>query len=441
MNYRNKLISGEKKIAVWGTGYIGLSTMTYFSKKKINCIGYDVDEKKVKNINKGILPIKELKEWFGFEIKSMVRSKHLKATNNIIKLHDKNICVHFIAIPTEKDGKPFFSILFKVLKNIVSILKKFPDTKPMIIIESTLTPEFSEKKIIPFFKKNKVIPGKDFIYGVAPRRDWFVEKTKSLENLDRVFGSTDEASSLKMKSVLSLVCKKLHCASSHKVSEMVKSIENAYRHMEITLANQLSLAFPKEDMREVLRLVGTKWNIGTFYPGFGTGGYCIHLSSQYVLQQVKNKKSLSLLRETIKTDSSINKLIAKSIIRRGFKKIGILGLSYKGNLKVDILSPIIPFVKELKKNRIDVKVYDPYYSTQEIKKILNVNSFRFPTDLNKFDCIVVSVDHDQFKKNLGKIFKKFKKIKFILDNNGIWENSKKSLKKYNYHISGDNNWI
>ena len=211
--------------------------------------------------------------------------------------------------------------------------------------------------------------------------------------------------------------------------------------MEITLANQLSLAFPKEDMREVLRLVGTKWNIGTFYPGFGTGGYCIPLSSQYVLQQVKNKKSLSLLRETIKTDSSINKLIAKSIIRRGFKKIGILGLSYKGNLKVDILSPIIPFVKELKKNRIDVKVYDPYYSTQEIKKILNVNSFRFPTDLNKFDCIVVSVDHDQFKKNLGKIFKKFKKIKFILDNNGIWENSKKSLKKYNYHISGDNNWI
>ena len=441
MNYRNKLISGEKKIAVWGTGYIGLSTMAYFSKKKINCIGYDVDEKKVKNINKGILPIKELKEWFGFEIKSMVRSKHLKATNNIIKLHDENICVHFIAIPTEKDGKPFFSILFKVLKNIVSILKKFPNTKPMIIIESTLTPEFSEKKIIPFFKKNKVIPGKDFIYGVAPRRDWFVEKTKSLETLDRVFGSTDEASSLKMKSVLSLVCKKLHCASSHKVSEMVKSIENAYRHMEITLANQLSLAFPKEDMREVLRLVGTKWNIGTYYPGFGTGGYCIPLSSQYVLQQVKNKKSLSLLRETIKTDSAINKLIAKSIIRRGFKKIGILGLSYKGNLKVDILSPIIPFVKELKKSRIDVKVYDPYYTPKEIKKILNVNAFRFPTDLNKFDCIVVSVDHDEFKKNLGKIFKKFKKTKFILDNNGIWENSKKSLKKYNYHISGDNNWI
>ena len=105
------------------------------------------------------------------------------------------------------------------------------------------------------------------------------------------------------------------------------------------------------------------------------------------------------------------------------------------------MSPIIPFVKELKKNRIDVKVYDPYYTPKEIKKILNVNAFRFPTDLNKFDCIVVSVDHDEFKKNLGKIFKKFKKTKFILDNNGIWEKSKKSLKKYNYHISGDNNWI
>ena len=87
---------------------------------------------------------------------------------------------------------------------------------------------------------------------------------------------------------------------------MVKSIENAYRHMEITLANQLSLAYTNENMREVLKLVGTKWNIGTYHPGFGTGGYCIPLSSQYVLREVKDKSKLTLLRETIKTDTNIN---------------------------------------------------------------------------------------------------------------------------------------
>ena len=90
--------------------------------------------------------------------------------------------------------------------------------------------------------------------------------------------------------------------------------------MEITLANQLSIAYPKEDMREVLKMVGTKWNIGTFYPGFGTGGYCIPLSSQYVVKDLKDKKKLTLLRETIKTDNKINLLIAKSLIKKGVQK-------------------------------------------------------------------------------------------------------------------------
>ena len=96
--------------------------------------------------------------------------------------------------------------------------------------------------------------------------------------------------------------------------------------MEITLANQLSIAYPKENMREVLKLVGTKWNVGTYHPGFGTGGYCIPLSSQYVLKEIKDKSKLTLLRETIKTDNKINIMIAKSLIKKGFKKIGVLGL-------------------------------------------------------------------------------------------------------------------
>ena len=291
MNYKKNLLKNKNNIAIWGTGYIGLSTMMYFAKKGVSSVGFDVDSKKVRKINKGILPINELKDWFGFNIKPFIKKRLLSATSNLSDLQDKKILAHFIAIPTEKDGKPYFKILFKVLKNIVKIIKTRQNKeKIIIIIESTLTPGFSEKKIIPYFKSKKIIPGKDFIFAVAPRRDWFVEGTKSLENLDRVFGSTDTVSSKHVKSILSIVCKKLHEASSHRVSEMVKSIENAYRHVEITLANQLSLAYPKENMREVLKLVGTKWNIGTFYPGFGSGGYCIPLSSQYVLQNIKKKK-------------------------------------------------------------------------------------------------------------------------------------------------------
>ena len=415
--------------------------MAYFAKRKVKCIGYDISEKKVNTINKGKLPLPELKNWFGFDIKNLVSRKYLKATNNYKELINKNTIVHFVAIPTEKKGKPFFDILFDVLRKIIEIKKIKCHLKPVVIIESTLTPQFSEKKIIPFFNKHNIKVGQNLLYAVAPRRDWFVEGTKSLSDLDRVFGSTDTKSSKIVREILSIVCNKLHEASSHKVSEMVKSVENSYRHMEITLANQLSLAYPNEDMREVLALVGTKWNIGTYYPGFGTGGYCIPLSSQYVLNEIKDNSKLTLLRETIKTDNEINIIIAKSLISRGFKKIGVLGLSYKGNLRVSILSPIIPFVKELVKNKIDVEIYDPFFSRNEINDILGIKMFKFPQDIKKFDCLVISVDHDKFKINKNQIKKYVKNCKFILDNNGIWKNYKLNKFGLNYHVAGDKNWL
>ena len=439
-NYKDSLEKGESKIAVWGTGYIGSSTMAFFSKKKINCLGFDIDKKKVDTINSGYFPIKEIKNWFGFGIKRLVKQNYLKATNDHNTFNDNSFSVHFIAIPTEKNGKPFFEILFNVLKKLVIIIKKKNKIKPVIIIESTLAPTTSQEKILPFFKKNNLIPGRDFIYGVAPRRDWFVEDTKSLVEIDRVYGSSDTNSSRIIKDILSIVCKNLHEASTHKVSEMVKSIENAYRHMEITLANQLSIAYPNENMREVLKLVGTKWNVGTFHPGFGTGGYCIPLSSQYVLNQIKNESKLTLLRETIKTDKDINILIAKSILKKGYKKIGVLGLSYKGNLKVDILSPVIPFIKHLKSRGASVSLFDPYYSNKEIKKIAGVKSFKYPSDLSKFECIVITTNHDEFKTNSKSIIKHLTNCNYILDNMKIWKNIN-FPKKITYRISGEKHWL
>ena len=214
----------------------------------------------------------------------------------IIKdLINEDVIAHFVAIPTEKDGKPYFDILKDVLHKICEIKSLNLEYKPLVIIESTLTPKTSERMIIPLLKNQGIEIGKDILFAVAPRRDWFVEGNKSLRELDRVFGSIDESSNNATREVLEIVCDKLHAATSYRVSEMVKSIENAYRHMEITLANQLSLAYPDENMREVLKLVGTKWNIGTFYPGFGSGGYCIPLSSQYVTEGISDNNKLTLL--------------------------------------------------------------------------------------------------------------------------------------------------
>lgn len=438
MNYQKLLRSKKFKIAVWGTGYIGLSTMVYFSKENINCIGYDIDKEKIRKINSGVLPLKDLKTWFGFDIKKLVKQNYLKATSDFDDLNKENFLVHFIAIPTEKDGKPYYEPLLNVLDKIVKLKNVNNQFPPIIIVESTLAPKVSDNKIIPFLEKSKLEIGKDILFSVAPRRDWFIEGVKNLKNLDRVYGSTDRRSALATRDVLSIVCKKLHEASSYKVSEMVKSVENAYRHMDITLANQLSLAFPKDNMREVLKLVGTKWNLETFHPGIGTGGYCIPLSSRYILSQVKDKNKLTLLRETIKTDDNMNLILAKSIAKKRFKKIGILGLSYKGNLKVSVLSKVIPLVRSLKKNKLNVKLNDPYFTDKEIKDILDVKTFKFPNDLNKFDCIIITVDHKQFKIPEKKLKKYLKKCKFIVDHDGAWKNYNLSN---NYHLSGDSNWI
>ena len=124
MNYKKLLKSKKFKIAVWGTGYIGLSTMVYFSKKNIKCTGFDIDKEKVKKINSGVLPLSDLKNWFGFNIKKLVKQHYLRATSELENLSKDKFLVHFIAIPTEKDGKPYYKPLLKVLNNIAKIVHK-----------------------------------------------------------------------------------------------------------------------------------------------------------------------------------------------------------------------------------------------------------------------------------------------------------------------------
>ena len=438
MNYKNLLKSKKYKIGIWGTGYIGLSTMVYFSKKNIKCVGFDINKEKVRKINSGIIPLKDLEKWFGFNIKKMVKNGFLKATTNPNDLISEKFIVHFIAVPTEKDGKPFYKPLMSVLNNIAKIRNKKMKITPLVIVESTLAPKVSDKRILPFLKRKKFQIGKNILFSVAPRRDWFIEGVKNLENLDRVYGSTDKYSAKVTKDVLSIVCKKLHIATSYKVSEMVKSVENAYRHMDITLANQLSVAFPKDNMREVLKLVGTKWNLETFHPGIGTGGYCIPLSSRYVLSQIKNKKKLTLLRETIKTDDNMSSTIANSIAKKNLKRVGVLGLSYKGDLKVSVLSKVIPLVKSLKKKKLNVKLFDPYFTKEEIKKATNVETFKFPQQLTKFDCLIVTVNHKQFRISRSKLKKYLKNCKFIIDHEGAWQNYNLADK---YYLTGASGWL
>jgi len=162
------------------------------------------------------------------------------------------------------------------------------------------------------------------------------------------------------------------------------------------------------------------------------------LSSRYVLSQIKDKNKLTLLRETIKTDDQMGLKISNSITKKKLKKIGILGLSYKGDLKVSVLSKVIPLVKSLKKKNLSVKLFDPYFTSDEIKKATGAETFKFPSELTKFDCIIVTVNHKQFKLSPLRLKKYIKNCKFIIDHEGAWQSYNLDNK---YHLTGDSGWL
>lgn len=441
--YAKLLSNGDYKIGVWGAGYIGYSTMAHFARRGVASLATDVSQARVEAVNRANMEVIGLQDWLGFDVSSLTGSGLLKATLNYEELLNGQALVHFIAIPTEKDGKPYNNYLEDVIGKLARMEVKDLDLPSLVIIESTLTPGTTDKVVIPIFEQHQKRVGKDVLLGIAPRRDWFVDGTRSLKELDRVFGGCDENTTDAMRDVLGIVCDILHAASSYRSVEIVKSCENAYRHMEITLANQISLAYPSVDVREVLRLVGTKWNIGTFFPGFGTGGYCIPLSSQYVLAGAERPEELSILTDTVRTDTEINHRIARSIVERGFKNVGVLGLSYKANLKVWILSPTLPFVKELKAHNVNVKLCDPFYSKEEVSNIAGVDAFDFPQGLREFDAIVAVVDHLQFKMLSDEAMDYFGDCKFVLDNMGMWQSEKRFFAErgIEYHVAGDAHWL
>ena len=319
-------------------------------------------------INAGKTPMPNMEYWLGFDTKYLVQAGIISATVDYEKVSSPDFEVHMIAIPTEREDKPWDGALQDVMNKIAAYLRKSRQ-QSLVIIESTLTPNKTDELIIPIFEKQALHVGKDVLLGVAPRRDWFISPEKNLRTLPRIVGGTTPETTKLMVEVLSIVCDKLIPAPDHRHAEIVKSVENAFRHVEITLANQLSLAYPSLNMVEVLKLVGTKWNLNVYHPSFGSGGYCIPLSSKYVLEGAEKPEYLTIIRETISTDTSLPSMIADWIVDSGFKRVGILGLSYKGDLKVHVLSPTLRMSKRLIGRGVSVKINDPYYTADEIKKI------------------------------------------------------------------------
>lgn len=414
------------KILVIGLGYIGISTALYFTKAGFQVHGIDSDLEKLALIRKGEMPQKDLEEWLNFKPKKYL--KKLKVSHLPTLLKDNIYDAIFVAIPTEKDGEPYF----EPLENVIETINESKNKDTLTIIESTLTPGIADKYIEPYLKN----------FAIAPRRDWFTEKDKTIETLPRVVGGNTIENTKKASGIIGKVCKEIHTCN-YEEAQLVKACENSLRHIGAVFAQQLAWAYPNIDTRKVLKLASSKWNIPEYFANIiGTSGYCIPVSSKYVMYGATNEEHLTILRETLISDNMTTIKLVSHIGNLNPKKIAILGISYLGDIKVHILSGALRFIENWSKfntkSKAQIKVHDPLYTSKEIKKISRKSSFELK-DLNKFDVIIVTADHTQYKKiNKKALIRLTKNCKFILDNCAIWEDVKF---KCPYIVPGRKDWL
>jgi len=385
----------------------------------VECYGIDIDERKVEAINNQRIPIEDIEPVLP---EGLCDWNLIHATTDWRSIvEDENINIFFVAVPTERDGEPWWEPLRDVVEKL-SIRNH--DPRLLVIIESTMAVGTVDELVSPYIKN----------VAVAPRRDWFTEPSRNLKTLPRIVGGTDKWVNTRARNILSQVCNEL-ISCDYREAELVKAYENAYRHVTCVLAQEMALAYPNINTRKVMELAGTKWNVESIYPNMmGTGGYCVPLSSKYILEGTKNSDNLTIIRDTVIRDDEIVEIFE---ILNKYDSIGCLGLSYIGNIKVHVLSSLMRLLRVIDHNKIYVN--DPLYTEKEITNITGCQSFKFPDNLDRFEVILLLAAHDKYKDvDDSQLVQKTENCRFIFDNTGLWKHIKF---KCPYYLSGQANWM
>ncbi len=416
-------MKNNHKISIIGLGYVGLPLAVEFG-KKYNTIGYDVNQSRIDELHNGLDSTGEITK------RNIQSSIKLSLTSNLEELSKCNIYIISVPTPINKNNNPDLSILLSATKSIGQLIKK----DDIVIYESTVYPGCTEEDCVPILEKVSGLKyNKDFFCGYSPERINPGDKKRTVTKIVKVTsGSNSKVAKIVDDLYSSIIKAGTYLASSIKVAEAAKIIENCQRDINIAFVNELSILFNKMDLdtQEVLDAAGTKWNFLPFKPGL-VGGHCIGVDPYYLTYKAKK---LGYNSKIILSGRKLNDNYVKYInenINNHFEKITnkkklnalLMGVTFKENCPDIRNSKVFDLHKLLIKN-FNIDVYDPYASKDEVIRKHNVNLIDF-NDLKSigYDCVIVCVAHSQFLNIKIEEYIRNKKS-LIYDLKGVYNNTK-----------------
>jgi len=428
MEIYNKLLKKETKLSVIGLGYVGLPIALEFA-KKINVIGFDIKADRVEMMKNKKDPSEELPS-------SAFDGCNIHFTANPDEL--KEATFHIVAVPTPIDDHnlPDLTPLLGATRTVGKILKK----GDYVVYESTVYPGCTEEDCIPILEELSGLKFiKDFKVGFSPERINPGDKEHTITSILKIVSGCDEESLENIAKTYEVVVKAgVHKASSIKVAESAKIIENTQRDVNIALMNELSIIFNRMGINtyEVLEAAGTKWNFLKFYPGL-VGGHCIGVDPYYLTYKAKEfRYHAQIINSGRFVNDSMGFYVAKQTVKKIIaagknvlnSRVLVMGATFKEDVSDIRNSRVADVISELKSYGVNVDVVDPYASSKELKHEYGFELVEKPS--GKYDAIIVVVNHKPYKELQEDFFVSMAAEKAILvDVKGIYRNK---IKKLNY---------
>ncbi len=390
------LVDKKKKLAVIGLGYVGLPIALEFA-KKLSVIGFDINEGRIKLMKQNIDPSNELDE-------ESFKNCDIEFTNDLNVLRTASFYIVAVPTPVDEHNIPDLIAVKKASETIGKVIKK----GDYVVFESTVYPGCTEEDCLPIIEKLSGLKNiVDFKIGYSPERINPGDKEHTLNSIIKVVSGCDEESLQVIAKVYELVVDAgVHKASSIKVAEAAKIIENTQRDLNIALMNELSIIFDKMGINtyEVLEAAGTKWNFLKFQPGL-VGGHCIGVDPYYLTHK---SKELGYDSQVILAGRSINDGMGSYVARKVLQhiihsngnvknaKVLVMGATFKENVSDIRNSKIADVVKELQSYSLNVHVTDPHASSDDLA---HEYGFGLTEELsNDYDAVIITVPHNDYKK-------------------------------------------